>query len=151
MSEWFWASDCCCWYSYVEECYYIVAAQHLLSDVFPHQRWNWFFHLQTLQNVKTFPSALAYLVARKRFQNPLLTCLPGTPVGCPLKAENWHLEMANLWWPLLLVPVFIFFFVLIMEKSLLFKCPWTILEFIIWKIPGYLLVSIHQKLGMGLY
>lgn len=38
--------------------HYIRPAQHLLSNVFLHQPLNWFFHLQTVQNVKTFPSAL---------------------------------------------------------------------------------------------
>lgn len=64
----------------MEECYYIMAAQHLLSDVFLQQHWNWFFHLQTLQNVKTFPSVPGYLVARNRFWNPLLSYLPETLV-----------------------------------------------------------------------
>lgn len=79
------------------ECYYITAAHHLLSDVFLHQRCDWFFHLKTLQNIKTFPSLLDYLVARSRFQNPLLTCLPGILVllSSPTKNTTTLLKAKN--------------------------------------------------------
>ena len=133
-----------------------MTAPHPLSDAFPHQPWNWFFHLQTLQNVKTFPSALDYLVAGNRFQNALLTNLPGTLVILFSQSN----EIIS--WDRRPVTTFIVhascFCILIFLKSLLSTLLSTILEFIVWKIlatylPPFIknLESVYPRHEMSLW
>lgn len=133
----------------MEECYYIMAAQHLLSEVFLHQPWNWFFHLQTLQNVKTVPSALDYLVAINRFQNPLLTYLLGTLLM--LSSQSRDL----ISWDGKLVTTFIisanFLFSFKFFKISTFETSTNYFRIYCVKNFTCLLASIHQKLGKGLY
>lgn len=131
--------------SSAEECYSITAAQHLLRDVFLHQRWNWVFHLQTLHNVKTFPSAPDYLVARNRFPNPLLTYLPGTLV----RLSSQSRELTS--WDGKSVMTFIinasFHFHFNHVEAPTSEISLNYFRIYCMKNLGYLLVSIHQKLG----
>ena len=133
-----------------------MTAPRLLSDTFPHQPWNWFFHLQTPQNVKTFPSALDYLVAGNRFQNVLLTNLPG------MLAVLFSQRSELLSWDHRSVTTFIVragcFCILIFFKFLLSTLLSTILEFIVWKIlatylPPFIknLESVYPRHEMSLW
>lgn len=124
-----------------------MTAPRLLSDAFPHQPWNWFFHLQTLQNVKTFPSALNYLVAGNRFQNALLTNLPGTRYS--VFSKQWNNVLGsqtrdNLHCSCQLLLYFNFFKVSTLNTSEYYFRMYCVKDL------GYLFASIHQKLGISL-